>query len=265
VNKKEACRFTQTAHGQRKDTNSCVLSLFNVFSKKKGSIAISVFTALLVICTGAIILNICTASKYNTKTDYEKIKNRYIAESASDTSVSLLLNYIENREMVLEYEMHTDGSFFVLPEYSPFLLDEIKYATSDEAEISLISTETKNYLLSSGCLDFMREDSELLIKVKTFGDKEKFRITEMCTEPDFLLSDVPEEEDTEKRSKLNPIYITVKSKYNSGEVKCSIVIDNLYAVRGAFKENETNCPCHIDTSNAEIKYENYQNYGRDVS
>lgn len=234
-------------------------------NKKKGSIAISVFTALLVVCTGAIILNICVSSKYNSKTDYERIKNRYIAESASDTSVSLLLNYIENREMVLEYEMHSDGSFSVLSEYSPYLLDEIKTAATDEVEVDLISTETKNYLLSSGCLDFMREDSELSIKVKTYGDKEKFKITEMCTEPDFLLSDESEEEDTKKRSKLNPIYITVKSKYNSGEVKSSIVIDNLYAVRGAFKENETNCPCHIDTSNAEIKYENYQNYGRDIS
>ena len=234
-------------------------------SKKKGSIAISVFTALLVVCAGAIILNICAASKYNAKTEYERIKNRYIAESASDISVSLLLNYIENREMVLEYEMHSDGSFSVLSEYSPYLLDEIKTATSDEVDISLISTETKNYLLSAGCIDFMREDSDISIKVKTFGDKEKFRITEMCTEPDFLLSDAPEEKDAEKRSKLNPIYITVKSKYNSGEVKCSIVIDNIYAVREAFQESETNCSCRIDTSSATIKYEHYQNYGRDVS
>ena len=234
-------------------------------NKKKGSIAISVFTALLVICTGAIILNICAASKYNAKSEYEKIKNRYIAESASDTSVSLLLNYIENREMVLEYEMHSDGSFSVMSEYSPYLLDEIKTATTDEAEISLVSTETKNYLLSAGCIDFMREDSELSIKVKTFGDKEKFRISEMCIEPDFLLSDSPEEPGTEKRSKLNPIYITVKSKYNSGEVKSSIVIENIYAVREAFQESETNCSCRIDTSSATIKYENYQNYGRDVS
>lgn len=233
-------------------------------SKKKGSIAISVFTALLVICAGAIILNICAASKYNAKTEYKKIKNRYIAESASDISVSLLLNYIENREMVLEYEMHSDGSFSVMSEYSPYLLDEIKTATADEVEISLVSTETKNYLLSAGCIDFMREDSELSIKVKTFGDKEKFRISEMCTEPDFLLSDTPEEEDTEKRSKLNPIYITVKSKYNSGEVKCSILIENLYAVREVFKESESNCPCRIDASSATIKYENYQNYGREV-
>lgn len=234
-------------------------------NKKKGSIAISVFTALLVICTGAIILNICVASRYNTKIDYERIKNRYIAESASDTSVSLLLNYIENREMVLEYEMHHDGSFSVLSEYSPYILDEIKTATTDEVDISLISTETKNYLLSSGCIDFMREDSELFIKVKTFGDKDRFRLAEMCTEPDFLLSDSSEEAGTEKRSKLNPIYITVKSKYNSGEVKCSVVIDNLYAVREAFKESKTNCSCRIDTSNATIKYENYQNYGRDIS
>lgn len=236
-----------------------------MLSKKKGSIAISVFTALLVICTGAIILNICAASKYNAKSEYEKIKNRYIAESASDTSVSLLLNYIENREMVLEYEMHSDGSFSVMSEYSPYLLDEIKTATTDEAEISLVSTETKNYLLSAGCIDFMREDSELSIKVKTFGDKEKFRISEMCIEPDFLLSDSPEEPGTEKRSKLNPIYITVKSKYNSGEVKSSIVIENIYAVREAFQESETNCSCRIDASSATIKYENYQNYGRDVS
>lgn len=234
-------------------------------NKKKGSIAISVFTALLVICTGALILNICAASKYNAKSEHEKIKNRYIAESASDTSVSLLLNYIENREMVLEYEMHPDGNFSVMSEYSPYLLDEIKTATTDEAEISLVSTETKNYLLSAGCIDFMREDSVLSIKVKTFGDKEKFRISEMCIEPDFLLSDSPEEPGTEKRSKLNPIYITVKSKYNSGEVKSSIVIENIYAVREAFQESETNCSCRIDTSSATIKYENYQNYGRDVS
>ena len=233
-------------------------------NKKKGSIAISVFTALLVICAGAIILNICAASKYNAKSEYEKIKNRYIAESASDTSVSLLLNYIENREMVLEYEKHSDGSFSVISEYSPYLLDEIKSAITDEVEISLVSTETKNYLLSAGCIDFMREDSELSIKVKTFGDKEKFRISEMCIDPDFLLSASQEAPGTEKRSKLHPIYITVRSKYNSGEVKSSIVIDNLYAVRGAFKESESNCPCRIDASSAIIKYENYQNYGRDV-
>ena len=233
-------------------------------NKKKGSIGISVLTALLVICIGAVILNICVSSKYNAKTDYERIRNRYIAESASDTAVSLLLNYIGNREMVLEYEVYPDGSVSVLPEYSPYILDEVKTATTDEVEISFVSTETKNYLLSAGCLDFMREDSEVSIKVKTFGDKGKFRLSEMCTEPDFLLSDSVEDEDTEKRSKLNPIYITVKSKYNSGEVKCSIVIDNLYAVREAFKESEKNCPCRIDTSNAEIKYENYQNYGRDI-
>lgn len=233
--------------------------------KKKGSIAISVFTALLVICAGAIILNISATSKYNSKTEYERIKNRYIAESAADIYVSLLLSYIENRDMVLEYEQHSDGSFSVIDEYSPYIIDEIESAAADEVSISLISTETKNYLLSSGCIDFMREDSEVNISVKTFGDKERFRLNRMCTEPDFLLSDAPEEADTEKRSKLNPIYVTVKSKYNSGEVRCSIVIDNLYAVRGAFKETETNCPCRIDASNAEIKYENYQNYGRDIS
>ena len=139
------------------------------------------------------------------------------------------------------------------------------FITTDEAEITLVSTETKNYLLSAGCIDFMREDSVLSIKVKTFGDKEKFRISEMCIEPDFLLSDSQEEPGTEKRSKLNPIYITVKSKYNSGEVKSSIVIENIYAVREAFQESETNCSCRIDASSATIKYENYQNYGRDVS
>ena len=235
-----------------------------MLNKKKGSIAVSIFAALLVICAGAIILNLASASKYNSKSEYEKIKNRYVAESASDISVSLLLNYIENRDMVLEYEMHSDGSFSVLDEYSPYILDEIKSATTDEVSLSVISTETKNYLISSGCIDFMREDSLINMSVKTFGDKERFRLSRMCTEPDFLLSDAPEEPDAEKRSKLNPIYVVVKSKYNSGEIKCSIVIDNLYAVRGAFKESETNCPCRIDTSNAVIKYENYQNYGRDV-
>ena len=223
------------------------------------------FATLLVICTGAIILNICASSKNNSKEDYERIKNRYIAESASEISTTLLLNYIENREMVLEYEMSPEGSVNALTEYAPYILDEIKSATSDEVDIPLVATETKNYLLSSGCIDFMREDSELSIKVKTFGDKTKFKITEMCTEPGFILSDSPEEAGTEKRGKLNPIYITVKSKYNSGEVVCSIVIDNLYAVREAFEESKTNCSCHIDTSSAIIKYENYQNYGRDFN
>ena len=233
-------------------------------NKKKGSISISVFTALLVICVGAVILNICVSSKYNSKKEYERLKNRYISESASDTSVSFLLEYIGNREMVLEYEVYPDGSVGVLSEYSPYILDEIKSSTSDEVDISFISTEAKNYLISAGCIDFMREDSKLSIKIKTFGDKEKFRITEMCTEPDFLLSDSTEDDDTEKRSKLKPIYVTVESKYNSGEVKCAIVIDNLYAVRESFKENETNCLCRIDTSETKIKYENYQNYGRDI-
>lgn len=230
-------------------------------NKKSANITVSVFAALLVICAGAIILNLSAVSKYNAKIGYEKIKCRYIAESAADTAVALLLSCMENRETVLEYEAFPDGSFSVLSEYSPYILDEIKTAEEDDAEISLVSTETKNYLLSSGCIDFMREDSKISVKVKTFGNKEKFRIAEMCTEPDFLLGD-KSIENGKKRSRLKPIYVTVQSKYNSGEVMCSIVIGNLYAEREAFKENAANCLCRIDTSNAEIKYENYQNYGR---
>lgn len=229
--------------------------------KKKANIGFTVLIALIIVCCGAAVLSIAGNSKYNAKTEYQRIEDRYIAESGVDLSVSLFLNYLSNKDLVLAYTKNEDGGYGVIDDYSPYLLEEIR--TSEETDIvpiNIIENESKDYLAGVGFLDYINNGT-IEFGVNTFGDKESFKLSRMCTEYDFLLS--LSGDDAEKRSMLKPVFLTVKTKYRGGEVMANIKISNLYAVRVPFDETEddiASVKAYIDVSNAIIEYENYQNY-----
>lgn len=229
--------------------------------KKKANIGFTVLIALIIVCCGAAVLSIAGNSKYNAKTEYQRIEDRYIAESGVDLSVSLFLNYLSNKDLVLAYTKNEDGGYGVIDDYSPYLLEEIRMSEeTDIVPINIIENESKDYLAGVGFLDYINNGT-IEFGVNTFGDKESFKLSRMCTEYDFLLS--LSGDDAEKRSMLKPVFLTVKTKYRGGEVMANIKISNLYAVRVPFDETEddiASVKAYIDTSNAIIEYENYQNY-----
>ena len=219
--------------------------------------------SLVILCGGAAIFNIAAASRYRAKTEYERIENRYIAESGIDLAVGLFINYLSNQDYVLAYTQNGDGSSQVLDEYSPYLLDEIKTSeNADSIPIDLVSTESADYLSAIGYLDFKR-GSGIELTINTYEQKDNFKLSRLCIEPYFLIGR-DNEADTVK-SKINPIHLTVKSTYKGGEVLCNVQISDLYITRQPFTESTdeiSSVPAGIDTSHAKITYENYQNYGR---
>lgn len=229
--------------------------------KKKGTIGFTLLVSLLVVCCGAAVLFVATESKYNTKDEYSRLKSRYISESGIDLSVSLFLNYLSNKEFVLAYTRNEGGGYSALDDYSPYLLDEIRTAKEyDVVPVQIIENESKDYLVGIGFLDYI-DDGTIEFGINTYGDKESFKLNRMCTEYDFLLS--VSEEFTEKRSKLKPLFLSVKSKYRDGEVMVNIKISNLFAVRSPFVDTDDSIAsvrAYIDTTDALIEYVNYQNY-----
>ena len=229
--------------------------------KKKASIGFTVIIALIIVCCGAAVLSIASGSKYNAKTEYQKIEDRYISESGVDLSVGLFLNYLENKDLVLAYTKNEDGGYGVIDDYSPYLLEEIRTSEDvDVVPIPIVENESKDYLAGVGFLDYINNGT-IEFGINTYGDKESFKLSRMCTEYDFLLS--VSDDGTEKRSKLKPVFITVKTKYRGGEVMANVKISNLYAVRVPFDETEEDIAsihAYIDTIEAKIEYENYQNY-----
>ena len=225
--------------------------------KKKANIGFTVLIALIIVCCGAAVLSIAGNSKYNAKTEYQRIEDRYIAESGVDLSVSLFLNYLSNKDLVLAYTKNEDGGYGVIDDYSPYLLEEIRMSEeTDIVPINIIENESKDYLAGVGFLDYINNGT-IEFGVNTFGDKESFKLSRMCTEYDFLLS--LSGDDAEKKSMLKPVFLTVKTKYRGGEVMANIKISNLYAVRVPFDETEddiASVKAYIDTSNAIIEYEN---------
>lgn len=231
--------------------------------KKKGNISFVALVALIVVCCGAAVLAVAANTKYNAKSEYQRVEDRYIAESGIDTAIGLLISYISNRDFVLPYEKTDDGGYVASDKFVPYFLDEIKNANDDDTVyIPIIENECKDYLASVGYLEYMK-DGVIKLGIKTFGDKKRFIISEMCIQPNFLLSRGAEAGGT-KKSKLNPIFVEVKTKYRGGEVNASVKISNLYAVREAFLELEPNengsVKAYVDTSKAKIEFENYQNY-----
>lgn len=234
--------------------------------KKKGNISFAAFTALIVICCGAAILAVSSSSKYNGKKEYQRLEERYVAESGIDTAVGLFLSYLENREMVVAYTKDEDGVYRVIDKFSPYIIEEIKNSEEDIVPIKIVETEARDYLAGIGFLDFINEGS-LQIGINTFGDSESFKLSSICVEHSFLLSLPTEAETQNNKSKLKPLFLLVKSKYRGGEVMANIKVSELYAEREAFSdinEGETgSLTAHINTDKAIIQYENYQNYGSD--
>ena len=231
--------------------------------KKKGNIAFTLVVALLVVCGGAAILNIASTGRYNAKTEYERIENRYISESGIDIAVGLFINYLSNRQLTVSYESDGEGNINVISQYSPFILDETATEENDEIYIEIVSDETNDYLSSIGYPDFKKAGGVKLF-VNTYGDIDSLRISNMCTEPDFLIAFEPETEG-EKRSLLNPVFLTVLTEYRGGRVMSTLKLSNIYAVRNKFENigpNEIgNTKIHLDVDNIKIEYIGYQNYG----
>ena len=231
--------------------------------KKKANISLVMLTCLICISAGAVILNVAVNSKVRAKTEYERIENRYIAESGVDLATGLFISYLENRDITASYESDGDDSCFIIDSLCPYIIDEIEENPDiDEVRMRLIEKETRDYLVAMGYRDFGKADS-LIISVITYGMGEDFKISSLCTEPDFLISDGLEI--IEKKSLLKPIYINIKSKYPNGNVLANIKISNIYAEREPFKpldEGEMgNVKIRLDTENIKTEYENYQNYG----
>ncbi|MBS7306113.1 MAG: hypothetical protein KIG39_05570 [Lachnospiraceae bacterium] len=230
--------------------------------KRRANMSFAVFVALLVICCGAALINISISSKYNSKTEYQRMKNRYIAECGIDTAVGLFVNYLDNRDLEVSYTKNEDGSFSASSVSSPYILDEIRTATEDTVSIDIVSDEARNYLISLGYLEYSKS-GEVELKVNTFSQPDKFKISELCIEPDFLISSDIETE--EQRSMLNPIYLTITSTYNNGNVLCNVKLSELYAVRTPYPDIEVgemgSVSAYIDTKDIKIEYESYQNYG----
>ena len=230
--------------------------------KKRGNISIVLLISLVVLLGGSAITSIAVNSKYNEKQSYQRIENRYIAESGVDLSLGLFENYLVTQKLVLTYTKNQDGSYSVLDEFSPYLIDEIRQAENlDKVEISLIATESNDYLVSIGFLDFKR-NSGVELSINTFNEKSNFKLSQMCIEPNFLIGNVL---NNSAKSKINPIYLTVKVHYKGGEVLCNVEISDLYVVRQPFKEVKTvgelaSVEAIIDTASAKIKYNTYQNY-----
>ena len=228
--------------------------------KKEANISFVLLAALLTVCSGAAVLNIAASSKYKAKSEYERIASKYISESSIDLALGLFINYIGNRDLTVTYEKDESGHYYISEEFSPYILDEIEEGSDgDEIFIEIVSNEAKDYLASIGYLDY-KKDSTVNLFVNTFGNSDGLKITNMCIEPNFLIS----ADGGIQRSKLRPVYLTVKATYPGGNILTDIKLSNLFAERGSFSEISEgygNAAVKIDTSDAEIEFENYQNYG----
>ena len=228
--------------------------------KKKGNIAFSILIVLFVMCIGAVVISLAASSRDNARVQYERLSNRYIAESGVDMSVGLLVNYIGNRELTATYKADEDGKCYMVEDYMPYLLDEIENSDDENVGIDIVASETRDYLSSIGYVDY-KKDGSLTLSIDV-TDKENFKISNLCIEPDFV-TDTGSDKD--RKSKLRPIFVTVKTNYPNGNVLCNVKLSDIYAKREAFEElNENeigNCKIELDVNEIKIEYINYQNYG----
>lgn len=227
---------------------------------KKGNIALVLLVALIVITAGAAITTTAVSSRYQVKDSYERLQNRYLAESGIDMAISLFINYLAQQDYVLTFQRDETGSYTVMDEYAPYLTDEMKQtAEADRIKMQLVSTESSDYLSSIGFLDFARDEGVELF-IETYGQKEMFRLSRMGYDSGFNVS----KDGTKAESKLNPIAVTVTSKYKSGEALCTAEISGLRIAREKINETApgqmTSTSAKILTAGASIQYTNYQNY-----
>jgi hypothetical protein len=154
-----------------------------IFSVKNGNISIALLVSLAVLFSGAAIVQLAVNSKYKAREAYERIENRYLAESGIEMAVGLFVNYLSNQEYALAYTKNADDSYSIVDEYSPYLLDEIRQAENeDSVSIDLVVRESNDYLSSIGFLDFARNGG-VELAVSIFHDKERFKLSRMCIEP----------------------------------------------------------------------------------
>lgn len=227
---------------------------------KNANICFTVLLVLLILCTGFTTLNIAAGGRYAEKEEYERISNRYITESGIALAEGLFLNYLDSRSFALSYE-ENGGEYSSITDFTPYLLDEIAQSGDESVRLPLVENEAKSIMADMGFRGY-RAYGDITVSVETFGDTEGFKLSQLCCEPDFLIGG--RNETGEKRSKIKPVYLSVVSEYKGGRVMCSMKIDGLYLVRGAFAEpgGETlgSVSAYIDTSNCEVEYENYQNF-----
>jgi len=143
--------------------------------------------SLVILCGGTAIFNIAASSRYRAKTEYERMENRYIAESGIDLAVGLFINYLSNQDYVLSYTQNGDGSCQVLDEYSPYLLDEIKRSenvdsviiSSDRKEIKIKQRGSESYSLNYTIaenypVDYLAFKGKRLIDIECDGSSFSF-------------------------------------------------------------------------------------------
>lgn len=176
-------------------------------------------------------------------------------------AVGLFLRYLDNQDYALSYQ-NTGGTYSATDAYAPYLLHEIqKSENTDSVSLSLVERETNDYLSSIGFLDFSRYGG-VEVALRTMNDMHSFKLSRLCIDPGFVVGNSGETD--EVRSRMNPIYITVKSKYKGGEVLCDVQISGIYAIRKPFAEispGETaSVEAWIDASQAKAEYQSYQNY-----
>lgn len=232
--------------------------------RKKGNMSIVLLIALIAVLGGSVITGITVKSKYDGKTAYSRLENRYIAESGIDLSIGLFLNYLANQEFILTYIKSEDGSYSLLDEYSPYILDEIREKeNTDAVPLTTISVECNNYLSSIGYLDFIRS-SGVEISLSTFYNKDNFKLSQLCISPNFIVEKIGT--GNEIQSRINPLYLAVRSYYKGGEVLCNIEISDIRVIRDPFAEIEVgemaNVTAYIDVAFCKVQYHNFQNYRR---
>jgi len=228
---------------------------------KKGSISLVLLISLVVLLSGAAVTTLAVNEKFRAKEAYAKIENRYIAESGIEMAIDLFLQYVGSQDYVLAYQ-NVGGAYSVSDSYAPYLIHEIQESeNTDNMDIAFVAREANDYLSSIGFLDFSR-DGGIEVSMRTMNDTQRFKLSRLCVDPSFVIS--TGSESGKVRSRINPVYITVKSKYKGGEVLCSVQISNIYIVRKPFSVLSAgelaSVAAWIDVSQVKTEYQSYQNY-----
>lgn len=232
---------------------------------KRGNLAIVMLAGLIILMSTACLLNLSISDKAAVKQQYERMENRYIAESGVDVAIGFFENYIANQIYSLEY-VKTDTGYILDDRFSPYLIDDIRLAeNSDSVNIAIVENEANAYMSNIGFIDFKR-DNGISIDINTFSQKDNFKISRLCIDNGFAESNTAGGSASfSVSSRINPIYLTVKVRYKSGEVICNVRLENIVVKRQQFKPlynvgDSGNVQVRTDTSNIKIIYDNYQNY-----
>ena len=233
--------------------------------KKRGILYIVLLAGLVVLLCGSTVISTAVNSKYTLRMDYERLQNRYAAESAVNLCLGLFESYASKTNYAMTYTQNTKGQFIVLDDYSPYLLEDIRISDNvDNVMLELIGTESGSYLASLGFLGFQKKDGpHVECSIRTYQEKESFKLTRMCIEPDFLVGSG--QETSQARSLINPVYLNIRIRYPGGEVFCTAAIENLALLRQPFTNLSEpgamgTAKAWLDISKATVTIENYQNY-----